>query len=178
LTHAELRRELRQLADEFDVRLIDRYALRSPPAYRVSVYRRLRALAGAVLRRTGLRRRLQAELWVPGLEHEPGGGEARALLVWAPGMDRASVRSACAALRGLQSQLPGRAPVLVTDVADFAYFSRLGWLVEYVPTFSAPADSYNGRKLRYLAWRYRDAPAIPASIALSRDFDVQDLDIV
>jgi hypothetical protein len=45
----------------------------------------------------------------------------------------------------------GYAPVLITDVAEFAFFSRLGWLVEYVPKLSAPAEAYAARKLRYLA---------------------------
>jgi hypothetical protein len=63
--------------------------------------------------------------------------------------------------------LPGFVPVLVTNVADFAFFSRLGWLVEYVPALSAPAGGYAERKQRHLAWRYRDAPALPVSAGLT-----------
>jgi hypothetical protein len=66
-------------------------------------------------------------------------------------------------------------PVLVTDVADFAFFSRLGWLVEYVPALSTPADDYGERKRRYLAWRYRDAPALPVSAGLAEFAQVQEL---
>ena len=68
-------------------------------------------------------------------------------------IDRDRLRGACKRIRELQHGSPGWAPVLVTDVADFAFFSRLNWLVEYVPTLSAPADGYFERKLRYLAWR-------------------------
>jgi hypothetical protein len=54
----------------------------------------------------------------------------------------------------------------VTNVADFSFFSRLGWLVEYLPALSSPADGYAERKKRYLAWRYRDAPILPVSAGL------------
>jgi hypothetical protein len=69
----------------------------------------------------------------------------------------------------LNGTIPRFVPILVTDVPDFAFFSRLGWLVEYVPTLAPPAGDYAERKRRYLAWRYRDAPALPASAGLTAE---------
>jgi hypothetical protein len=88
-------------------------------------------------------------------------------VIWAFGMDRDTLRAACRGLETLTSTLPGFVPILITDVRDFAFFSRLGWLVEYVPTLSAPASAYAERKRRYLAWRYRDVPAVHASAGLT-----------
>jgi hypothetical protein len=88
---------------------------------------------------------------------------------------RDELRSACGRIRQLQTGSPGWAPVLVTDVADFAFFSRLNWLVEYVPSLSAPADGYCGRKLRYLAWRYRDVPAISVTAEMKDHMLLEDL---
>jgi len=86
-----------------------------------------------------------------------------------------ALRSACDKIRKLQTGSPGWAPVLVTDVADFAFFSRLNWLVEYVPSLSAPADGYFARKLSYLAWRYRDVPALPITADIGENMLLEDL---
>ena len=75
----------------------------------------------------------------------------------------------------MQAASPGWAPVLVTDVADFAFFSRLNWLVEYVPSLSTPADGYSEHKLRYLAWRYRHVPALPVTADNKEDMLLEDL---
>ena len=63
------------------------------------------------------------------------------------------------------------APVLVTDVADFAHFSRLGWLVEYLPRFhgDAQAQAYRQHKQAYLAWRYRDACIVQFRVGLASE---------
>jgi hypothetical protein len=95
--------------------------------------------------------------------------EAKALLIWAPEVERASLRQAC---EGFSRRLKGNfclAPVLVTDVADFAYFPRLGWLVEYLPELSGEGQSYEERKRRYLAWRYRDALIVPLPAGLASE---------
>lgn len=81
-------------------------------------------------------------------------------------MERDSLRNACL---GFQRFLAGRqdlAPVLVTDVADFAWFSRLGWMVEYLPELEGKGLPYQERKRDYLAWRYRDAVVVPAAAGL------------
>lgn len=106
------------------------------------------------------------------MRHLDGSDEAKPFLVWALGADRDSLRVAC---RGFAAAWPDFVPVLVTDVADFAFFSRLGWLVEYVPVLPAPAARYLERKRRYLAWRYRDLPALPVSAGFSRADEIKEL---
>ena len=164
-----LRQHLAELAGQADTGLARRYALRPLPSERPSLYRRLRRALGRILRRLGLRPAPTPEPWLPGLKHIEGSETARPFLLWALGADSETLRLACPRFQAWQAALPGWAPVLVTDVADFAFFSRLGWLVEYVPVLSDPAGSYADRKLRYLAWRYRDAPALPVSAGLSDD---------
>jgi len=165
-----LRMHLRRLAREARKdRLPRRYALVYRPKQPVSMYRRARIKLGAVLRRLGLRRPMYAEAWLPVLAHAEHDEDAKPLLIWALGADRDTLRKACTGLQRVRASVPGFVPVLVTDVADFAFFSRLGWLVEYVPTLSPPAGGYGERKQRYLAWLYRDAPALPVSAGLADD---------
>jgi hypothetical protein len=91
------------------------------------------------------------------------------LLIWAVGTDRDTLRESCRVIAGLASEAAGLAPVLVTDVADFAYFSRLGWLVEYLPSLDGTGEAYPSRKARYLARLYEGAPAIPVLAGLSTE---------
>lgn len=170
-----LRQDLQRLAREADGDLVRRYALRLPPQDRLSPYRRFRVAVGLVLRRIGLLGSRNIEPWLPALKHFRGGEDMRPLVIWALNADRDSLRAACKGFAALQAELPGFVPVLITDVADFAFFSRLGWLVEYVPAFSAPAGGYAERKLRYLASRYKDAPALPISVGLADNVRIEDL---
>ena len=169
----ELRRRLQELAEP-ESELADCYALRFPPPERLSLYRRLRMLVGRALRELGLRKPPPAPPWLPGLKHVGDEG-ARPFLIWAVGADRDVLREACRGFATLLKAMPDRVPVLVTDVADFAFFSRLGWLVEYVPAFSPPAEGYAERKQRYLAWRYRSAPALPVSAGLKDGVRIEEL---
>ena len=169
-----LRQDLKQLPGKPEVKLARRYG-RLPPLERLSAYRRFRRAVGLILRQLGLRSTPQPEPWLPGLKHYDHPDEAFPLVIWALGMDRDTLRAACLGLKTLQASLPHHVPVLVTDIADFAYFSRLGWLVEYVPSFSAPAGDYAERKRRYLAWRYRDAPVLPATVGLRDVIDIEEL---
>jgi hypothetical protein len=169
---AQLRQALRELAEEAEPELPERYSLRFPPRERMSLYRRFRVAVGRVLRDLGLRRTRPPEPWLPSLRHLDGSDGAKPFLIWALDADRDTLRSACPAFA---AALPEFVPVLVTDVADFAFFSRLGWLVEYVPALSAPAGRYAERKRRYLAWRYRDLPALPLSIGLEQDIEIKEL---
>lgn len=170
-----LRQDLQRLANEAEDDLVRRYALRIPSHERLSLYRRFRVAVGMVLRRIGLLRNRQLEPWLPALKHFRCGEDARPLVIWALNNDRETLRAACEGFAALQAELPGFVPVLITDVADFAFFSRLGWLVEYVPAFSAPAGGYAERKLRYLAWRYKDAPALPVSVGLAENVRIEEL---
>jgi hypothetical protein len=170
-----LRRHLQVLAGEADKNLARRYALKPLPWERPNLYVRSRKAIGRLLRRLGLRPPARLEPWLPGLKHVEGSEEARACVIWALGTDRETLRKAC---RGFEKRLvgmPGWAPVLVTDVADFAFFSRLGWLVEYVPVLSAPAARYAERKRRYLASRYADAPVLPVSAGLGEEVKLEEL---
>ena len=169
-----LRRQLEMLASASEPLLTARYALRFPPPEQLSLYRRVRLAVGRTLRDLGLRRSRPVEPWLPGLRHQHGSDE-RPFIIWAIGADRDVLREACRGFASLENALSGRVPVLVTDVADFAYFSRLGWLVEYVPTLSPPAEHYATRKARYLAWRYRDAPALPISAGLREGVRPEEL---
>ena len=164
-----LPQQLTQWASEADVDLARRYALRPLPSKPPSLYRRLRRALGLRLRELGLRRAPPLEPWLPGLNHVAYSASGRPVVIWALGTDRDTLRAACRNFKMLQAAAPDIVPVLITDVADFAFFSRLGWLVEYVPTLSAPAGSYAERKRRYLAWRYRDAPALPVSAGLTEE---------
>ena len=176
-----LRRRLMELANEFDTGISKRYDLQfvSPEELRLS--RRLRRATGRLLRRLGLMRPLPArpssplEPWLTELSYVDYGGAAKPLLIWAMGIDRDELHSACDRVRELQIGSPGWAPVLVTDVADFAFFSRLHWLVEYVPSLSAPAEGYYAHKLRYLAWRYRELPALPVTADINEATLLEDL---
>lgn len=167
----ELRRELVRLVREAEPDLARRYALRYSPPKPLSLYRRMRMFVGKILRRHGF----LLEPWLPSLRHFKGSEGARPFVIWALETDRDTMRAACSGFEKLQAALPGWVPILVTDVADFAFFSRLGWLVEYVPELSAPAGRYAERKKRYLAWRYRDAPALPVSVGLVDGVQVQEL---
>ena len=171
---AQLREDLRRSFGRAEARLSRRYG-RLPPVVRPSPWRRFRRALGAILRRVGLRSASPPEPWEPRLKHVEGSNGATPLVIWAVGMDRETLRDACRGFVELQPSLPGYAPVLVTDVADFAFFSRLGWLVEYVPSLNAPASGYGERKRRYLAWRYRDAPALPAAMGLLTRIPIEEL---
>jgi hypothetical protein len=170
-----LRRRMEQLAGEADTDLIARYALRYPPPERRSLYLNLRMIVGRVLRRLGLRRARPLEPWLPELKHVEQVEGAKPFLIWALDTDRETLRKACEGFTKLQNSSPGYIPVLVTNVADFSFFSRLGWLVEYVPALSTPAGGYAERKRQYLAWRYRDVPALPVSAGLTEGVLIEDL---
>lgn len=162
-----LRRQLERLVREAKKdRLPQRYPLVHKPKEKPSPYRRLRMALGRLLRRLGLRRPFYPEPWSAGLKYAEHRDDARTLVIWALDIDRDTLRRACQGFAETLAATPGFVPVLVTNVADFAFFSRLGWLVEYVPTLSAPAVGYAERKKRYLAWRYRDALALPAAAGL------------
>lgn len=170
-----LRYELDRLASEADAGLPQRYALWDPPGQRRTLYRRCRKALGRLLRRLHIRSTHPLEPWLPGLNHVEYGADARTLVIWALDTDRDQLRESCRGFVRLLHSLPGWTPVLITDVADFAFFSRLGWLVEYVPTLSDPAANYHERKRRYLAWRYRDARPLPMSVGLRQDVRAEDL---
>jgi len=166
-----LRRELRTLAAKPDWALLARHDLlagKPPATLKERAWRGAkRALAALGL----ISPHVTKYPWLPTLKHAPVSAEANTLLIWAPGTERDALRHAC---EGFSARLKGNdslAPVLVTDVADFAFYSRLGWLVEYLPELSGEDRSYRERKRAYLAWRYRDARIVPPAAALANDAD-------
>jgi hypothetical protein len=129
------------------------------------LWRQLRRRVGDTLRWLGVYPPLPDQRWRPALRHYPAPDEARPLLIWAVGEAPDDVKAAC---ERLQERLDGDtrwAPVLVTDHAAFAFYSRLGWLVEFLPALGSDAEQYAARKTRHLAWRYQQAPAVPLSAA-------------
>ncbi len=134
-------------------------------------------MAGRILRWLQSKGILFADPWPVSLGHAGASRDAKPLLVWAVGADRDTLREACTNLSERWESLPGFAPVLITDVADFAFFSRLGWLVEYLPQLAGQGEPYEERKLKYLARLYRGAPVLPVSAGLmvSRETDLRRL---
>ena len=158
-----LRQHLKELATSNDNEL-KRYELlrpSKPPGF----YWQLRWLAGRFLRWLESKGLKQPDRWPVGLKQH-GSARATPLLIWAVGVDRETLRTACSRLNELQTGASGFAPVLVTDVADFAHFSRLGWLVEYLPTLAGEGEPYEARKVRFLARLYRGAPALSVNSVL------------
>lgn len=170
-----LRRQLNEWAADPEWSLLVRYELLPQQPFPVW-HQRLSHRVGRMLRVLGLSRsRYRQQPWHAGLKHAIGAPDAKPLLIWAEGADHASVHEACA---GFQRLLAGRTdvlPVLVTDVADFAFYSRLGWLVEYLPDFSGAGAPYRERKKRYLAWRYREALIVPLSAGLASEIEWDQL---
>ncbi len=166
----ELRHLLRQWATDPEWSLLVRYELlpqKPAPEWR----KRLSWRLGRCLRVCGLSRaRYCKRDWQAGLKHVPA-SEKTTLLIWSDVPDKAASRVASNGLRRLLTAHPAFVPVLVTPLADFAFYSRLGWLIEYLPEISGAGADYIERKKRYLAWRYRDAVAIPLSSGLCGEAD-------
>lgn len=162
-----LRRELAALAARPEWDLLARHDLlgRKPPqSLREHASRRGRRLLAA----TGfIPPHVTKYPWLPSLRHAPAA--ARTLVIWAPGAERDELRQVCEILSQRLKGDSCLAPVLVTDVADFAYFSRLGWLVEYLLELGGEGQSYRERERRYRAWRYREARIVPMNSELASD---------
>jgi hypothetical protein len=162
-----LRRQLKARAANPEWDLLTRYDLlgKKPPSrLKERVWRRVRHLLASI---GMISPHVTKYPWIPTLKHRPVSANVKTVLIWALGADREQLRAAC---EGFSSKLHGcddLAPVLVTDIADFALYSRLGWLVEYVPSLSGEGPSLQQRKQAYLAWRYRDACIVPLSAGLA-----------
>jgi hypothetical protein len=166
-----LRQQLRALAAKPEWDLLTRYDLlgkKPPSSFMERVWRRARRVLAA----TGLfPPQVTSYPWLPALKHRTVSADARTLLIWALGADRHELRASC---EGFSRRIEGDnrlSPVLVTDIADFAWFSRLGWLVEYLPELSGDGQPYQQRKQAHLAWRYRDACIVPLSAGLASEVE-------
>lgn len=102
--------------------------------------------------------------WTPKLKHVPEYTGDVVVLIWAVGdFEKSALEARLLAIKET-GFYEGVVPVLITDVPDFAFYSRLGWLVEYVPELSGVDSSYPEKKLNYLAWRYRNAKVISCDL--------------
>jgi hypothetical protein len=104
--------------------------------------------------------------WPVVLKHAERSEEGLVIVLWALGSTSEEICRVCDEI----VRLSGAAqftPVLLTDVANFAYYARLGWLVEYLPSWTGPAAYHREQKLGYLAWRYRNARVVPLSAGAS-----------
>ena len=168
----QLRAQLLTWANDPDWDLIVRYELlpQKPPAH---WHQRVSQKVGRLLRVMGLdRERYRNQKWHAGLKHASFQPEAKPLLFWSEGMSQKEARDACTKAKYLLQRHPDFLPVMVTDLADFSFYSRLHWLVEYLPHLGDGSDYYD-QKRRYLAWRYRNALALPLAAGLvdQKEFD-------
>lgn len=170
----ELRASLRHLAADPEWPLLVRYEL-LPQSPAPDFIKRWDQRLGRLLRVLGLSRaRYLRQCWLPGLKHGAQAGAPRTLALWCDVGDREQSRMACQRLREFLAGQDTFCPVLITPLADFAFYSRLGWLVEYLPTLGDD-EAYRERKRRYLAWRYREAVALPLSAGLAAAEELQQL---
>ena len=169
-----LRKQLRAWSQSPEWSLLIRYEL-LPQKKALSFQKRLTQSVGRLFRRMGLSHGLYcSQVWNSGLKYADCRPEMRPLLFWSERLDKQAMRNACSGARNLLQAHPGLQPVLVTDQADFAFYSRLHWLVEYLPCMEEGTTAYQDRKKRYLAWRYRDALILPltAGLATQKEFDL------
>jgi hypothetical protein len=128
---------------------------------KVRVYRFLKFL---LVRMRILKNRYGSFKWTPKLKHISEYTGDGVVVVWAVGAyEKKALEARLLAIKETGFS-EGVVPVLITNVADFAFYSRLGWLVEYVPELSGVIGSYAEKKLNYLAWRYRDAKVISCDL--------------
>ena len=167
-----LKRDMDALARIPDDGVLRHYAMqipRRPPG----LYWQLRWLAGRTVRWLQSRGILPSNPWPVRLKHAVGRRGSKPLVVWAVGADPCTLRNALDTLSGLLESVPEFTPVLVTDVADFAFYSRLGWLVEYLPTIDGYGESFEARKAQHLARLYRATPIVPVSAGLDPEVTAQ-----
>lgn len=93
--------------------------------------------------------------WNVGLQHNENYNDQKpVLLIQALATPPDKIRAICLEIDEELKRKRLCLPVLLTDVADFAFYSQLGWLVEYLPKLG---DEYRNNKLKYLALRYQGA---------------------
>ena len=163
-----LERHLRELAAHTDDEVAARYQIKRSPRP-VGLYWQLRGIVGTTLRWLEARWPWRKNPWPVSLRQQSTDPKAKPFLIWAVGTSRDTLREACTGLSKQWDSMSGYAPVLITDIADFAFFSRLGWLVEYLPRLAGQGEPYEERKLKYLARLYRGAPVLPVSAGLEAD---------
>src|SRR5690606_27449080 len=98
---ARLRRHLIMLARDYEADPVHtRYPLIARLRPGAGHVRRLRAMIGRLLRSLGFRR--AREQWLATLNHQQDDPDAQPLLIWGLGVDRETLRLACAGFRSLR----------------------------------------------------------------------------
>ncbi|MBN3852503.1 hypothetical protein G3N59_03825 [Paraburkholderia sp. Ac-20340] len=164
-----LRRKIEALAAKPEWSLLQRHDLLSRKPVSSASARAWRKIRSVLASMGLISPHITPFAWLPTLNHRPVSADVKTVMIWAPGVQRDQLRIAC---ERFSKKFLGRedlAPVLVTDIADFAFYSRLGWLVEYLPALSGEGPSLQQRKQAYLAWRYRDACIVPLSAGLASE---------
>lgn len=156
-----LRLKFHELRISYDYKLIVKYELQ----YNVKFsFRAIIQKIGRLLRLVGLDRSHYCNRkWTASLKHNNQVNFCKTILIHAQGYNIEQCRIHCNLMRDLLKSFPGYVPVLLTDTSDFTFFSRLGWLIEYLPDLQIQGSSYLQRKLQHLAWLYRDASIVPLS---------------
>jgi hypothetical protein len=169
-----LQRQFDQLAECSGDEILARYAMQQPQRP-TGFYWQSRWLAGRVLRWLQSKGILRADPWPASLKHAATSRDAKPLLIWAVSADPDTLREACKGISDLVDDLPGFAPVLVTDRADFAFFSRQRWLVEYIPRLAGEGELFEIRKARFLARLYRGSPVLPVTAGLASASQAEEI---
>ncbi len=167
-----LQRHLQNLVRAVDSELTQRYVVRwprRPPG----LYWQLRWMVAIVLRSLEYMGIWRPDPWPVVLKQAHCDVKAQPVLIWAVGTNFDELRQVCDRLSA--RPLPTFTPVLVTDVADFTFFSRLGWLIEYLPRLAGEGEPYEKRKERFLARLYRGTPALPADAILEAGWGPDDI---
>ncbi len=99
----------------------------------------------------------EKRFWQKDLKHAPRNKAQHSLVLYSEGMEKNTQRTICNKILKFFHDFPQFVPVLMTDIADFAYYSRLHILVEYLPALTCKKETiYKQKKKQYLAWLYRD----------------------
>ena len=160
-----LRRQWNVLARNFDRRVAMHYRLK-PQGWRERLFSHMVDVLSMLGLNCGY---WPNSSWPSALKHTNCHEDGVVVLVWAIGSTRETIRLACQGFSRLAGKPMQFTPVLLTDVADFAFYTRLGWLVEYLPSWHGKVQNYNDQKLTYLAWRYRDAIVVPVAAGLANE---------
>jgi len=141
------------------------YRMSLPPVP-PGLYWKMRWLAGWTLRLLETLGLKSADPWPVRLKDNAVTGQDIPVMIWAVGAVRTTLRAACEGFGRIFEAEPQFVPILVTDVVDFAFFSRLGWLVEFVPPLTGQSEAYPDRKTGYIAMLYSDLPVVPYRLGL------------
>ncbi len=117
----------------------------------------------------GIRKIMRPSGWQVDLKHALSSERKKTLLLWSEGLCKEEQRRLCQNVQEYLQEYSEYIPVLVTDMSDFAYFSRLHWLVEYLPKLRMQSDAnYKEQKRAYLLWRYGGEKVLLQHIAAKK----------